>query len=222
MPMEASRVTRSKDDARSSYDRMSRWYGLLADRFERRYWRTGLQSLAPSRGEVVLEIGFGTGRCAVVMAHMVGRTGKIHRIDISRGMCTAARSLAEEMRLSERIELTCGDAACLPYGDEIFDAAFMSFSLELFDTPEIPQVLSECKRVLRRGGRVCVVAMSKTGSENAITRLYEWLHVRFPRYVDCRPIRVEESVSAAGFRVMQVRRLSSWGLPVEAVLARKE
>jgi ubiquinone/menaquinone biosynthesis C-methylase UbiE len=168
---------------------------------------------------VILEIGFGTGRCAVALAQSVGDSGKVYGIDISPGMCSAARSLVHKMGLSERVELTCGDAAFLPYEDGSFDAVFMSFSLELFDTPEIAEVLGECKRVLRRGGRVCVVAMSKTGNDNAMTRLYEWLHVRFPRYVDCRPIWAEESVSAAGFRVMQVRRLSSWGLQMEVVLA---
>ena len=69
------------------------------------------------------------------------------------------------------MELTCGDAVKLPYPPESLDAIFMSFTLELFDTPEIPKVLAECKRVLRLGGRIVVVGVSKEGEGGVILHL---------------------------------------------------
>ena len=58
----------------------------------------------------------------------------------------------EQAGLAERVDLRCGDAAQLPFETDFFDVVFMAFTLELFDTPEIPKVLSECKRVLKPAG----------------------------------------------------------------------
>lgn len=145
---EISRVTRSKEVAKSSYNRISNWYDVIAGRFEKRYRNIGLQKLNTKEREIVLEIGFGTGQCILALAQSVGTSGRVYGIDISEGMCTITQSKIKEKGLSERVELTCGDAVQLPFEAEFFDAVYMSFTLELFDTPEIPTVLHECYRVL--------------------------------------------------------------------------
>jgi demethylmenaquinone methyltransferase/2-methoxy-6-polyprenyl-1,4-benzoquinol methylase len=96
----------------------------------------------------------------------------------------------------------------------------MSFTLELFDTPEIPLVLAECKRALRPGGRIVVVGMSKEDAHGAVFEMYEWSHRHFPNFVDCRPIFVRRAIKAAGFSVRQARKMSMW-VPVEIVSAVK-
>ena len=221
MTNEISRVTRSKQEAKASYDRMSRWYDVLSGRFEKRYRDEGLGKLGAKEGEVVLEVGFGTGHCILALARSVGDKGKVYGIDISEGMCNISLSRMEKSGLSERVELHCGDATQLPLKSNCFDAVFMSFALELFDTPEIPAVLNECHRVLKDDGRICIVAMSKKAKDWMMVKLYEWFHDRLPNYVDCRPIYVRDALEQAGFRVQDVSKLSMWGLPVEIVLAKK-
>jgi demethylmenaquinone methyltransferase/2-methoxy-6-polyprenyl-1,4-benzoquinol methylase len=100
------------------------------------------------------------------------------------------------------------------------DAIFTSFTLELFDTPEIPIVLAECKRVLRPGGRIGVVSMSKQGENGTLVHIFEWTHQHFPNFLDCRPIFVREVVEAAGFQIERAERRTMW-VPVEIVMGRK-
>ncbi|KPK21971.1 MAG: 2-heptaprenyl-1,4-naphthoquinone methyltransferase [Nitrospira bacterium SG8_3] len=218
---EISRVTRSKEEAKANYDRLSKWYDTLAGRFEKKYTTAALEKLSVKEGEIVLEIGFGTGHCMLALAQSVGNSGKVYGIDISEGMCNIARSRINKTGLSRRVELKCGDSAILPFSNNLFDAIFMSFTLELFDSPEIPNVLRECRRVLHNGGRICVIAMSKKGRPTAMMGLYEWAHSKFPCYFDCRPIFVQKALENSAFQILDSSEMSMWTLPVDIVVARK-
>jgi demethylmenaquinone methyltransferase/2-methoxy-6-polyprenyl-1,4-benzoquinol methylase len=136
-------------------------------------------------------------------------------------MARITRERVTEAGISERVELICGDGACMPFPSESFDAVFTSFTLELFDTPEIPQVLSECLRVLRPDGRISVVSLTMEGGYSKKREIYEWAHHRFPTIIDCRPIFVRKSILDAGFTIKKTVMISVGGLPVEIVMARK-
>lgn len=213
------RVTRSKEEARAGYNRLSRWYDLLAGASEKKCRLAGLEALDVRSGEIVLEIGYGTGSSVVELAQKVGDGGKVYGIDISKGMLVRAISRVHEAGMDERVELELGDAASLPYSSSSFDAVFISFTLELFDTPEIPLVLLECCRVLREGGRIAVVSLSAYGHENVMVRLYKQAHRRLQKYIDCRPIYVRKALTETGFTVRDDSLMMMWGLPVEVVLA---
>lgn len=222
--MEASikRVNRSKEAARASYNRLSRWYDAIAGSTEKKYRDWGLEKLSAQPGEKILEIGFGTGHCLIALANAVGPQGQVIGLDISDGMLAIAQERLRQEGLNERADLHLGDAAKLDFIESgSLDAIFMSFTLELFDNPEIPRVLQECQRILKPGGRITVVSMTKTNPPGVAVRIYEWFHEIMPNYADCRPIFARQALERSGF-VIQDRSVSSmWGLPVEIVLGQK-
>ena len=95
----------------------------------------------------------------------------------------------------------------------------MSFTLELFDTLEIRQVLNQIKRVLKPEGRLGIASISKENGKSLILRLYEWIHNKWPKYVDCRPIYVEQSLREAGYRIKSKKKIKLFRLPSEVVIA---
>jgi len=112
----------------------------------------------------------------------------------------------------------------MPYEDDKFDAVYIASTLELFDTPDIPRVLMEIKRVLKPSGRLCVASLTKEGREGSLfLRFYEWLHQRVPKYASCRPIYVRKSVEDTGYEITNtdefvIAKLVPWKLLVARVL----
>jgi ubiquinone/menaquinone biosynthesis C-methylase UbiE len=212
-----SRVTRSKHDARAFYTRISRFYDFSEGSFERKYIQKGVETLSVRGGDIVLEIGVGTGGSVIEFVRLVGESGKVVGVDIAMGMLDVTQKKLQKEDMLNRVELVCTDAVRLPFNNSFFDKVFMSFTLELFDTPEIPMVLSECFRVLKKDGRIGVVSLSKKNS-NVMVRIYEWLHGLFPRILDCRPIFVQDALQNAGFEIVDASVISMWGLPIEIVV----
>lgn len=220
MQKSITRVTRSHQEARSFYNRISRLYDVSEGMFERKYIRMGLRKLSVGAGDIILEIGIGTGQSIVECAGLVDSSGKVYGVDISEGMLKVTRRKLRKADLLGRVELLNTDAIHLPFTDGFFDAVFMSFTLELFDTPEISKMLSECHRVLKKEGRIGVVSLSKK-NETVLSRMYEWLHEVFPRMLDCRPIFVEDALNEAGFTTQDAALISMWGLPIEMIVGKK-
>jgi demethylmenaquinone methyltransferase/2-methoxy-6-polyprenyl-1,4-benzoquinol methylase len=111
METSVSRVNRSKEAARQSYNRLSRWYDFIAGSTEKKYRDWGLEKLSAQPGEKILEIGFGTGHCLAALAKAVGTTGRVIGLDLSDGMLAIARERLQQDGLTNCTELHLGDGA---------------------------------------------------------------------------------------------------------------
>ena len=212
----------SRTQTRANYDRLSRWYDLLAGSSERKYRELGLRMLAVRPGERVLEIGSSTGQALLAITRSAFPDGMAVGVDLSGGMCRVARGrLIQAGSAAAPAAIICGDATSLSCPSDSFDAIFMSFTLELFDAADMASVLEECRRVLRDDGRLGVVALTESGRPNLMQRLYVWAHRRFPAWIDCRPIPVADILAKHSFRIVDATSASMWGLSVEVTVASK-
>jgi demethylmenaquinone methyltransferase/2-methoxy-6-polyprenyl-1,4-benzoquinol methylase len=211
-------VHTTREETRATYDRIAPVYEILEGFWERSAREVGLEALAPRYDEHVLDVGCGPGHSMGQIAEAVGVGGLVIGVDLSSEMCALARRRVER-REHLMAAVVQADAVRMPFADDSFDAGFMSFTLELFDTPDIPIVLDECMRVIRPGGRLVVVSLDKRHPAPLMQEIYEWGHERFPHVLDCRPIHVASSLAEAGYSVSSVRHLSLWGLPVDVAVA---
>jgi ubiquinone/menaquinone biosynthesis C-methylase UbiE len=105
-------------------------------------------------GLEVLEIGVGVGSDHVQFARAGAR---LHGIDLTeRGVDLVRRRLALEDLASD---LQVADAESLPFPDDSFDVVY-SWGV-LHHTPDTARALSEAVRVLRPGGRLCVMVYAR-------------------------------------------------------------
>ena len=198
----------------TSYDRLSHAYDGLFDAFEAPLRSEAIRYLEARPGERILEIGSGTGRALPLLAAAVGRGGAVMGIDLSARMLSRA-----SRRLVRRSDPACvllvrACAPILPVRRVVFDAIFMTFTLELFKPPDDAMVLAECRRLLLPHGRLVVASLWMDIRPGFTTRAYELGHRLAPKVLDCRPIDVDGLLRGSGFEVRRSTTRSLAGIPV--------
>lgn len=215
---EIIRVKADKNQIKKIYSRFSKIYGFI-EKSERALRKRSLNLLNIQKGEIILEIGFGKGTALVDIVKLVGEDGKVYGIDLTPEMVDSAKKKLLRAGLIKNVNLFEGDARELPFNNNMFDGVYISSTLELFDTPDIPVVLKEIRRVLNPIGRLCVVSIPKEGREDSLgVKFFEWSHRIFQNYSSCRPIYVEEAIKNAGFKILK-KDIIGLFLPMKVVIA---
>jgi SAM-dependent methyltransferase len=113
----------------------------------------GHQRIGIAPGAHVLDVGCGFGLETLRLARLASPGGSVAGCDLSTDFLAEARRRADAASLEIAFEHARAEA--LPYPDGSFDIVW-SERLLIY-VPDVPQALSEMKRVLRRGGRVALI-----------------------------------------------------------------
>jgi demethylmenaquinone methyltransferase / 2-methoxy-6-polyprenyl-1,4-benzoquinol methylase len=130
------------------------------------YRREVLRRCGLRAGMTLLDVAAGTGLVTVAGVDLVGPTGRVIALDPSPGMLA-------ELRKKVSVETIEGfaEAIALPDGQ----ADFVSMGYALRHVGDLDKAFSEYLRVLRTGGKVCLMEISRP--KGRLLRGLLWFHI---------------------------------------------
>ena len=152
------------DSTAPDYNLIEKILGLGTGPWYRRQalLRAGLKS-----GMNVVDVGAGTGLVAAQAAAIVGSIGAVTGVDPSPGMLRNAQVPAS-------VKLIEGSAESIPFPDNSFD--FLSMGYALRHIGDLSRAFVEFRRVLKPGGRLCILEI--TSPESTVQKAFLKIYLR--------------------------------------------
>ena len=160
------------DSVASNYDLMNDVMSLGIHRLWKRF-TLELCGLRP--GQRVLDLAGGTGDLALQQARRVGPTGRVILADINAEMLSLGRDRMIDSGLIGNVDSVLCNAEALPFADASFDLVTIAFGLR--NVTDKPAALRSMQRVLKPGGRLCVLEFSRPLCE-PLEKIYDFYSFR--------------------------------------------
>ncbi|ASS65123.1 MULTISPECIES: demethylmenaquinone methyltransferase [unclassified Paenibacillus] len=144
------------------FEKIAPKYDLMNDvlSFRRhKAWRKfTMRKMNMKSGQTAIDLCCGTCDWTLSIAEASG-SGRVVGLDFSQAMLDVGKRKVVEAGRGHQIELIRGNAMELPFPDDSFDFATIGFGLR--NVPDFEQVLREMKRVVKPGGKVVCLELSK-------------------------------------------------------------
>lgn len=150
-----------EEDVKEVFESVAKRYDLMNDVLSfglHRSWKricVSLSGAAP--GQKVLDIASGTCDMAIRFGEVVGQSGEVWATDINHEMIKEGVKRLREVGCRAHVAIC--DCEALPFEDNYFDIAVVSFGLRNMTHKD--RALKEMLRVIRPGGRVVVLEFSR-------------------------------------------------------------
>lgn len=122
----------------------------------------------------ILDVACGTGALTREIAKALPGTGQIVGTDLNQTMIDVARDLGSDTH--HQLSWVASDVTNLPFDDAVFDMACVQQGLQFF--PDKPAALTEIRRVLKPGGRLCMTCWKEISPFNYALSKALRTHVR--------------------------------------------
>lgn len=207
------------DETAADYDRIERVMALGSGRW---YRRRALQRAGLGLGDRVVDVGIGTGLLAREACTLIGPAGQLVGVDPSPGMLRHVDLRHVQLRIGRAEQLPCADG----------EADFLSLGYAFRHVADVDAALAEFHRVLRPGGRLLILEISRPESRLGTALLRAYMRMLVPvlarlvarergtaelwRYywdtieACIAPARILEALERAGFQT--VRRHTELGV----------
>jgi demethylmenaquinone methyltransferase/2-methoxy-6-polyprenyl-1,4-benzoquinol methylase len=153
------------DQVRGMFDRIAGVYDLMNSAMTaglHHEWRDRAVDVARvGPGSDALDVCCGTGDLTFALRERIGPDGRVVGCDFSEPMLDVARDKAGDRGLG--VEFASADALDLPYGDASFDAVTIGFGAR--NLADLERGLAEMARVLRPGGRLAILEITRPQRE---------------------------------------------------------
>lgn len=163
------------DAIASRYDMLNR---ILSFGLDSAWRRRAVKALKLKPGHRVLDIATGTGDTAFRIMREENDL-RVYGLDPSLNMMKIARRKAESKSLIQNLELLRGSAEQLPFDDNSFDAATITFGIR--NVPDRALALSEMARVVTSRGRIGILELSEPRNSTLGRLAHLHIHRLVPR-----------------------------------------
>jgi len=193
-------------------------YDLFGILMESKARQRAIDMAAIKNGEKILEVAFGTGLNFIEILKR-NPQGWVNGIDVSMKMLERARKRISKTG-QKNYTLYLGDCRHLPFEDGTFDILMTQYLLDILPVEDFIPILLEFMRVLKDGGRIVLVNMTK--GERWLNKIYEEIYkLKPPLLAGCRGVMAQPFLEEIGFKEFEREFVSQLGFPSEVVLGVK-
>jgi len=175
------------------------------------------------QAEKVVELGCGTGRLAsCLLSDHLALSASYFGMDFSQTMIDIA-----EARISPytgRAKVVCSDGSMhFPLPDQSVDCVLSTYVLDLLSEADVQQAISEFRRVLAQGGKLCLVSLTSgvTIPSRIVSSLWSAVFRLHASLVGgCRPIQLDSWLDQDIWSIDYRNVISRFGIPSEVLIAK--
>ncbi len=211
-----------------SHEEAKRFYDSIGKRQDIQFYENRALSALVSYSDFrsarnVFEFGCGTGKFAVELLtrHLDGKC-RYRGIDISDTMIKLAMERLAQWRDRAWVDLV-GARMAVDARDDSYDRFVSTYVLDLLSEADSEKIVAEAHRVLKPGGLLCVVSLTR--GDTPICRLISaaWtkLFTFKPYWVGgCRPVEIGRLLDGKRWEIVHDEIVSAFGVSSEVLVAK--